>query len=72
MWQRLAILGAGYGFIVLSYAWVWIIAAGVSQYASAERMDRLTKADVKAVLRMMAIWTIAWVVLAVIDSFERG
>jgi len=63
----MGILFGGYGFILLSYAWVWMIAAGMSRYVSAEGLGRPGKADVKVALNMMALWTLAWALLMVMD-----
>ena len=57
----------GYALIVLSYAFVWGIAATFSQCHPSQRMNGLTRADVKAVLAMMCFWTTAW---GVIEIFE--
>ena len=49
----------GYLLIVFSYMFVWVIVAGMARDVSAERMDKITKADVKAVAVVMAAWTVA-------------
>lgn len=69
MWQRLAFLGTGYGFIVLSYAWTWMLASAMAQCMPLERGGRLCKADVKAVLGMMALWTIVCAGIVTIDAW---
>ncbi len=67
MWERIAILIGGYGFIVLSYAWIWIIGVNMSQCLSAERMDRPTKADAKTLAGMWAMWTVVWATMTAFD-----
>lgn len=71
MWHRLAILIVGYGFIVMTYAGTWTIAVVTSRYVEHDRVERLEKADVQAVLGVMAVWTVVWVVIA-ITSVARG
>jgi hypothetical protein len=63
----LGMLLGGYLLIVLSYAFVWVIAAGMSREVSAERTDQTTRADVKAVGFMMAVWTTALGLMMVVD-----
>ena len=67
MWKQLAILIGGYGFIVVSYASTCMIAAVMSQYVETGRVERLERADVKAVLGMSAVWTIAWAVIMIAE-----
>jgi hypothetical protein len=67
VWEQIAVLVGGYALIVLSYAWVWVIAAGISRRLSAERMDRITRADVKAVVAVMAAWSIAWALMVAME-----
>jgi hypothetical protein len=68
MWQRMAILVGGYGFIVLSYAWVWALTFATVRYLSPKSPERPAKADVRFVLDMMAAWTVIWAVLMVVKS----
>ncbi|MCA9253220.1 MAG: hypothetical protein R3E58_14700 [Phycisphaerae bacterium] len=57
----------GYLLIVFSYMFVWVIVAGMARDVSAERMDKITKADVKAVAVVMAAWTVALGLMMVVD-----
>ena len=57
----------GYLLIVFSYMFVWVIVAVMARDVSAERMDKITKADVKAVAVVMAAWTVALGLMMVVD-----
>jgi len=72
VWQEIGILVGGYGLIVLSYAWVWVIARGMGPYVSAQRVQRPGKADVKGIPGVMAFWTIAWAVMMVMEYCRQG
>ncbi|MCB9866160.1 MAG: hypothetical protein H6816_05945 [Phycisphaerales bacterium] len=68
MWQILAILFGGYGFILSSYAWVWVIVAWMPRVGVAERMGRVGRADVKAVVGVSLAWTILWAVAVIAET----
>lgn len=66
MW---ALLLGGHGFIVVCYVWVWGLAATMARCVSAERWDRLTRADAQTVAVIMAVWTLLWALLSALDAW---
>lgn len=70
MGQSLTILAGGYVFVFLSYPWVWVNAFAISRGFPTQRLDRVTKADWKAVLAMLALWTIAWTFTQIVEALD--
>ncbi|MBN1341759.1 MAG: hypothetical protein JXQ73_03725 [Phycisphaerae bacterium] len=68
--MRFAVLVAGYGFIFVSYAWVWIIASGFSQDFPMEKIGYVTKKDVTTVLTVMGLWTVLWLVVQTVEGWS--
>jgi len=66
VWHEMSILVGGYGFILMSYAWAWMIAAGMLRFVSAER-PRFRRADAKALLWIMAFWTTACAIMMLVS-----
>ena len=62
VWQEIGILVGGYGFILMSYAWVWMLAVGMSRYVSGERL-RFGRADAQTLAGILAFWTLTWSVM---------
>jgi hypothetical protein len=67
MWTQMAILAGGYAIIVLSYAWVWVIATAMSREFPFQRLPGVSKADVKVLGITVALWNIVWAVLQPVE-----
>jgi hypothetical protein len=63
MWRPIDILIGRHVFMALSYAWAWMLAAELSGQVVPDAAPRLTWADVRALVLLMAVWTRTWAVM---------
>lgn len=65
--MRLAVLIGGYGLVLVSYAWTWMIASAFSQECRAQKTG-VAKKDISTVLTVMGFWTVLWLVIQLVDG----